>query len=129
VVFSGTDLTIWGTGSPLREWLYVEDLADALFLLLEKYDGEGILNIGSGEETTIRELAERVAEVVGYSGRLEWDITKPDGTPRKALDSSRLFALGWRSRVPLREGLQKTYAWYSHAVRNGKGGLPRAEKK
>jgi GDP-L-fucose synthase len=120
---------LWGTGSPLREWLYVEDLADALFLLLEKYDGEGILNIGSGEETTIRELAERVAEAVGYSGRLEWDTTKPDGTPRKALDSSRLFALGWRSRVPLREGLQKTYAWYSHTVRNGKGGLARAEKK
>ena len=120
---------LWGTGSPLREWLYVEDLADALFLLLEKYDGEEILNIGSGEETTIRELAERVAEAVGYSGRLEWDTTKPDGTPRKALDSSRLFALGWRSRVPLREGLQRTYAWYLHTVKNGKGGLARAEKK
>ena len=120
---------LWGTGSPLREWLYVEDLADALSLLLEKYDGEEILNIGSGEETTIRELAERVAEVVGYSGRLEWDTTKPDGTPRKALDSSRLFELGWRSQVPLREGLQKTYAWYLHTVRNGKGGLARAGKK
>jgi GDP-L-fucose synthase len=120
---------LWGTGSPLREWLYVEDLADALFLLLEKYDGEEILNIGSGEETTIRELAERVTEVVGYSGRLEWDTNKPDGTPRKALDSSRLFALGWRSRVPLSEGLQRTYAWYLHTVRNGKGGLARAEKK
>ena len=120
---------LWGTGSPLREWLYVEDLADALFLLLEKYDGEGILNIGSGEETTIRELAERVAEAVGYSGRLEWDTTKPDGTPRKALDSARLFELGWRSRVPLREGLQRTYSWYLHTVKNGKGGLARAEKK
>jgi GDP-L-fucose synthase len=120
---------LWGTGSPLREWLYVEDLADALFLLLEKYDGEEILNIGSGEETTIRELAERVAEVVGSSGRLEWDTTKPDGTPRKALDSSRLFELGWRSRVPLREGLQRTYAWYVHVVRDGKGGLARAGKK
>jgi len=120
---------LWGTGSPLREWLYVEDLADALFLLLEKYDGEGILNIGSGEETTIRELAERVAEAVGYSGRLEWDTTKPDGTPRKALDSARLFELGWRSRVPLREGLQRTYSWYLDTVKNGKGGLARAEKK
>jgi GDP-L-fucose synthase len=120
---------LWGTGSPLREWLYVEDLADALFLLLEKYDGEGILNIGSGEETTIRELAERVAEAVGYSGRLEWDTTKPDGTPRKALDSARLLELGWRSRVPLREGLQRTYSWYLHTVKNGKGGLARAEKK
>jgi GDP-L-fucose synthase len=120
---------LWGTGSPLREWLYVEDLADALFLLLEKYDGEGILNIGSGEETTIRELAERVAEAVGYFGRLEWDTTKPDGTPRKALDSARLFELGWRSRVPLREGLQRTYSWYLHTVKNGKGGLARAEKK
>jgi GDP-L-fucose synthase len=113
----------------LREWLYVEDLADALFLLLEKYDGEEILNIGSGEETTIRELAERVAEVVGFSGRLEWDTTKPDGTPRKALDSSRLFALGWRSQVPLGEGLKRTYAWYVHVVRDGKGGLARAGKK
>ena len=120
---------LWGTGSPLREWLYVEDLADALFLLLEKYDGEGILNIGSGEETTIRELAERVAEAVGYSGRLEWDTTKPDGTPRKALDSARLFELGWRSLVPLREGLQRTYSWYLDTVKNGKGGLARAEKK
>lgn len=120
---------LWGTGSPLREWLYVEDLADALFLLLEKYDGEEILNIGSGEETTIRELAERVAEVVGYSGRLEWDTTKPDGTPRKALESSRLFALGWRPQVQLREGLQRTYAWYLHTVRNGKGGLAHAGKK
>ncbi len=120
---------LWGTGSPLREWLYVEDLADALFLLLEKYDGEEILNIGSGEETTIRELAERVAEVVGFSGRLEWDTTKPDGTPRKALDSSRLFPLGWRSQVPLREGLKRTYAWYVHAVKDGKGGFARAGKK
>jgi len=120
---------LWGTGSPLREWLYVEDLADALFLLLEKYDGEEILNIGSGEETTIRELAERVAEVVGYSGRLEWDTTKPDGTPRKALESSRLFALGWRPQVQLREGLQRTYAWYLHTVINGKGGLAHAGKK
>jgi GDP-L-fucose synthase len=120
---------LWGTGSPLREWLYVEDLADALFLLLEKYDGEGILNIGSGEETTIRELAERVAEAVGYFGRLEWDTTKPDGTPRKALDSARLFELGWRSRVPLREGLQRTYSWYLHTVKNGKGGLASAGKK
>lgn len=120
---------LWGTGSPLREWLYVEDLADALFLLLEEYDGEEILNIGSGEETTIRELAERVAEVVGYSGRLEWDTTKPDGTPRKALESSRLFALGWRPQVQLREGLQRTYAWYLHTVRNGKGGLAHAGEK
>jgi len=105
-------VNLWGTGNPLREWLYVEDLADALFLLLEKYDGEEILNIGSGEETTIRVLAGQVAEAVGYSGRLEWDTSKPDGTPRKALDSSRLFAMGWKPRVPLREGLQRTYAWY-----------------
>lgn len=120
---------LWGTGSPLREWLYVEDLADALFMLLEKYDGEEILNIGSGEETTIHDLAGLVADEVGYSGRLEWDTTKPDGTPRKALDSSRLFALGWRPRVPLREGLQRTYAWYLHTLKNKKGGLARAGKK
>lgn len=103
---------LWGTGIPLREWLFVEDLADALFILLENYDGEGILNIGSGEETTIRELAERVAEVVGYSGRMEWDATKPDGTPRKALESSRMFSLGWKPQTSLAEGLRRTYAWY-----------------
>jgi dTDP-D-glucose 4,6-dehydratase len=74
-------------------------------------------------------FAERVAEAVGYSGRLEWDTTKPDGTSRKALDSARLFELGWRSRVPLREGLQRTYSWYLYTVKNGKGGLARAEKK
>jgi GDP-L-fucose synthase len=96
----------------LREWLYVEDLADALFLLLEKYDGEEILNIGSGEETTIRELAERVAEVVGYSGRLEWDTTKPDGTPRKVLDSCRLSTQGWKPKVSLRDGLRQTCRRY-----------------
>jgi len=117
---------LWGTGSPLREWLYVEDLADALFLLLEKYEGEEILNIGSGEETTIRELAERVAEAVGYSGRLEWDTTKPDGTPRKALESSRMLSLGWKPRVPLREGLSRTYAWYVRQSATAKGGLTRA---
>jgi len=103
---------LWGTGSPLREWLYVEDLADALFMLLENYDGEEILNIGSGEETTIRVLAERVAETLGFGGKLEWDTTKPDGTPRKALDSQRLFAMGWRPQVPLKEGLKRTYKWY-----------------
>lgn len=110
---SGADsVLLWGTGKPLREWLYVEDLAEALFLLLEKYDGEEILNIGSGEETTIRQLAERVAETVGFGGNLEWDVTKPDGTPRKALDSQRLFAMGWKPRVLLLEGLKRTYKWY-----------------
>lgn len=120
---------LWGTGSPLREWLYVEDLAEALFLLLEKYDGEEILNIGSGEETTIGELAERVAEVVEYSGRLEWDTTKPDGTPRKALDSTRMFSLGWKPQVPVKEGLKRTYAWYVRQAGTAKGELARAEKK
>jgi len=105
-------VSLWGTGRPLREWLYVEDLADALFLLLEVYEGDEILNIGSGEETTIRDLAERVAKTVGYTGKLEWDASKPDGTPRKALDSSRLFSMGWRPRISLLDGLNKTYQWY-----------------
>jgi GDP-L-fucose synthase len=110
---SGADsVPLWGTGKPLREWLYVEDLAEALFLLLEKYDGEEILNIGSGEETTIQQLAERVAKTVGFGGLLDWDTSKPDGTPRKALDSRRLFALGWTPRTPLAEGLEKTYSWF-----------------
>ena len=109
-------IQLWGTGNPMREWLYVNDLADALFMLLEDYDGEDILNIGSGEETTIRELAECIAQTVGFTGRLEWDTTKPDGSPRKALDSTRIFAMGWKPRVPLSEGLSKTHKWYQAKV-------------
>jgi GDP-L-fucose synthase len=105
-------LTVWGTGTPRREFLYVDDLADALVFLMGNYSGPIPLNIGTGEEVTIRELAQTVAEVVGFSGTLRFDTDKPDGTPRKLVDCRRLHALGWHHRTPLKEGLARAYAWY-----------------
>ena len=111
---------IWGTGTPRREFLHVDDLADACFFLLESYDEpQQILNIGCGEDVTIRELAETVCDVIGYEGALEFDVSKPDGTPRKLLDMTKLFALGWRPRIPLREGIAGAYAWYLENVEAG----------
>jgi GDP-L-fucose synthase len=104
------ETTVWGTGAALREFLFVDDLADACVFVLERYSDEQQLNIGSGEEVTIGELARLVADVVGYRGRLVFDISRPDGSPRKLLDVSRLAALGWRSRTSLRDGLTRTYA-------------------
>lgn len=109
-------VTLWGTGSPRREFLYVDDLADACVFLMENYSGSEIINIGTGEDITIRELAELVREVVEYDGEVIWDTTKPDGTPRKLLDVSRLFGMGWRPKVSLREGIRKTYEWYIHSL-------------
>jgi GDP-L-fucose synthase len=103
---------IWGSGAPKREFLYVDDCADALVHLLIHYSGERHINIGTGQDVTIRELAETVAEVVDYSGEFRYDTSKPDGTPRKLLDVSRLRALGWSAATGLREGLAKTYDWY-----------------
>jgi len=105
-------VTVWGTGSPLREFLHVDDLATAVLHLLDHYDEPGPINVGFGEDLPIRELAELVADVVGYEGELVWDTTRPDGTPRKILDSSRIRASGWEPRIGLREGLESTYAWY-----------------
>ncbi len=105
-------VTVWGTGSPLREFLHVDDLATAVLHLLDNYDEPGPINVGFGEDLPIRELAELVADVVGYEGELIWDTTRPDGTPRKILDSSRIRASGWEPRIGLREGLESTYAWY-----------------
>lgn len=105
-------LTVWGTGTPRREFLHVDDLADAVIYLLNTYDGEGIVNIGWGEDVTIRELAEVVASVVGFRGRLEFDSSKPDGTPRKLLDTSRLTGLGWTPKIKLKAGIESTYAWF-----------------
>jgi GDP-L-fucose synthase len=107
---------IWGTGTPRREFLYVEDLADALVFLMERYSGEEHVNIGNGTDLTIAELAETIARVVGYRGRFAYDRSKPDGTPRKLVDVSRLAALGWRATTPLEAGLAATYRWY---VANG----------
>jgi len=108
---------IWGTGSPRREFLHVDDLADAVVYLLQNYDGEAMVNIGWGEDVTIRELAEMVMSAIGYTGELAFDPTKPDGTPRKLLDVSRLHGLGWRPRISLKEGIAATYTWFKeHAV-------------
>jgi GDP-L-fucose synthase len=105
-------VTIWGTGTPRREFLHVDDLADAILSLLHSYDAEPIVNIGWGEDVTIRELAELTMSVIGYKGRLDFDPTKPDGTPRKLLDVARLKSLGWQPQIPLRSGIEHTYAWF-----------------
>jgi GDP-L-fucose synthase len=105
-------VTVWGTGKPLREFLHVDDLADACVFLMENYDGSEIINIGVGKEISIRELAEMIREIVGYGGEIRFDPSKPDGTPRKLLDVSRLRALGWESRIPLRDGIQNSYEWF-----------------
>ena len=102
----------WGTGKPRREFLHVADLADALVVLLERYDEESIINVGSGTDVTIQELCEAVGAAVGYRGRLEFDATKPDGTPRKLLDVSKMSALGWRPRIALPAGIEQVYAWF-----------------
>jgi len=103
------EVVVWGTGTPKREFLYVDDLADALYLLMEQYEGPGTINVGSGEEQTIAELANLIKEVVGFKGAVRFDASRPDGTPRKVLDSSRIHALGWSGRVSLEEGLERTY--------------------
>jgi GDP-L-fucose synthase len=105
-------VTMWGTGAPLREFLHVDDLAAACLFLLEYFSAAGPLNVGTGQDLPIKALAELLQEVVGYEGSLAWDTSKPDGTPRKLLDVSRLAELGFRARIGLREGLASTYQWY-----------------
>ena len=107
-----TSLRLWGTGTPLREFLHADDLAEACVLLLERYSQAGHINVGSGEELSIRQLAEQIAQVVGFTGRLEFDPSMPDGTPRKLMDVSRIRALGWKPRLSLPEGIRSAYAWY-----------------
>ena len=114
-------VTNWGSGTPRREFLHVDDMASASLHLLDTYDGPEQVNVGTGVDHTIKEIAETVAEVTGYRGETCWDTTKPDGTPRKLLDVSKLRALGWEPRIGLREGLESTYAWYlehEHELRN-----------
>lgn len=106
-------VTLWGTGTPKREFLYVDDLAEACLHLMQTYNEPEIVNIGTGEDVTIKELAETIAEIVGYKGILDWDTTKPDGTPRKLLDVSKLHSLGFKHKTPLEEGIKKTYLWYT----------------
>ena len=105
-------VVVWGTGEPRREFMHVDDLASACLFLLENYDSPEVINVGVGYDLTVRELAEIVAEVIGYDGQIVQDPSKPDGTPRKLLDVSRINALGWRAKVPLREGIIATYEWF-----------------
>lgn len=109
---SDRELVVWGSGEPRREFLHVDDLAAACVFLLEKYDSPEIINVGCGEDISIRELAGLICEVVGFQGELAWDTTKPDGTPRKLLDVSKIHALGWSHTIALREGIEKTYEWF-----------------
>lgn len=116
-VSGAKEVVVWGTGSPLREFLHVDDLADGVVFLMDKYSGLVHVNVGSGKEVTIKELAELVKEVVGFEGELVWDTSKPDGTPRKLMDSSKLAELGWVPKIALKEGLVDTYKWYLENVK------------
>jgi GDP-L-fucose synthase len=107
-----SEVVCWGSGEPLREFLHADDLANACLFLLENYDGDIPLNVGTGADVSIAALTSLIADVVGFEGAVVWDQTKPDGTPRKLLDVSRLRNLGWVSRIGLREGLEQTYSWY-----------------
>ncbi|XP_030510691.2 GDP-L-fucose synthase 1 [Cannabis sativa] len=116
-VKSSKEVVVWGTGSPLREFLHVDDLADGVVFMMENYSGLEHVNVGSGKEVTIKELAELVKEVVGFEGDLVWDSSKPDGTPRKLMDSSKLLGLGWNPNISLKDGLVDTYNWYLEHVK------------
>jgi GDP-L-fucose synthase len=110
-------VTLWGSGTPKREFLHSDDLGRACVFLLENYDDDIAINVGVGEDVSIKELAELIRETVGFSGTIDWDSSKPDGTPRKLLDVSRIAALGWKAEIPLQDGVRRTYEWY---VRNKK---------
>ncbi len=103
---------MWGTGTPRREFLHVDDLGDACVFLMQTYSGEDFLNVGVGDDVTIRELAELIKKVVGFNGTIVQDLTKPDGTPRKLMDVERLSALGWKAKIGLDQGVADTYRWF-----------------
>jgi len=105
-------VVVWGTGAPLREFLYVDDLADAIVFLLENYDGDEPINCGAGSDLSILELAEMIGRITNFKGKLVFDPTKPDGTPRKLMDSSRMAALGWRPKTLLKDGIAEVYRWF-----------------
>ena len=109
---SQESVQVWGSGSPRREFLHSDDLASACLYLLEKYDDDVPINVGTGIDISIKDLAELTSRVVGFSGKIEWDATKPDGTPRKLLDVSRMSGLGWKAKIPLELGLEATYEWF-----------------
>lgn len=110
------ELTHWGTGMPRREFLHVDDLARACLFLLERYDNDLPINVGTGEDLPLRDIADMIAETVGYAGRIHWDTTRPDGTPRKMLDTERIRGLGWKHEISLRNGIQETYEWLKTCV-------------
>jgi GDP-L-fucose synthase len=112
-VSGAKEVTIWGTGAPLREFLHVDDLADAVVFLMHRYDAAEPINCGAGFDITVKDLAERIARVAGFEGNLVFDTTKPDGTPRKLMDSRRIAALGWKPRIGLDEGIAQTYRWFA----------------
>jgi GDP-L-fucose synthase len=105
-------VSLWGSGSPLREFLHADDLASACIFLLENYDDEIAVNVGTGKDLSIKDLAELIKVIVGFDGAIEWDSSKPDGTPRKLLDVSRMTALGWSPSIGLEEGIRSTYEWF-----------------
>lgn len=107
-----SSVSLWGSGKPRREFMHVDDLADACLFLMERYEGEDIINVGTGKDCTIAELAELIKNIIGYEGEINYDTSKPDGTPRKLLDVSRLKQLGWSARVTLKVGIQQIYDWY-----------------
>ena len=109
---NASSVTVWGTGVPRREFLYVDDLAEACLFLMENYDEAGIVNVGTGKDISIAELASLIAEITGYGKKIVYDATKPDGTPLKRLDVTKIAKLGWRHRMSLRDGIEKTYEWY-----------------
>jgi len=111
------EVVCWGTGSPLREFLYVDDLAEACLFLMNNYDGSLHINVGYGSDLSIREAVYLVKDVVGYEGEVVWDTAKPDGTPRKLMDSSRICSMGWKPKTNLKDGLEKTYSWFKNNVR------------
>jgi GDP-L-fucose synthase len=108
------EVMLWGTGTPKREFLHVDDLADACIFLMNNYDQSELINIGTGKDTSIKELAELIKNVVGFKGKINWDDTKPDGTPRKLLDVSKLHQLGWQHKIELKQGIKDTYEWYKN---------------
>lgn len=109
---SGKPVTLWGSGGPRREFLHVDDMADACLFLMNHYDSSEIINIGTGKDITIRELADLIKDVTGFKGEIKYDQTRPDGTPRKLLDVTRINSLGWQAKTDLREGIEKTYRWF-----------------
>ena len=111
---------LWGDGSPMREFLHVDDLAEACYTCMQKYDGEEHINVGTGEDVTIKELAETIVDVVGYKNYYEWDTSKPNGTPRKVLNVDKIKSLGWEPKINLRDGIESTYKWYKENIKENK---------